>query len=364
MSGPSIGVFVSPHGFGHAARASALMEALARRIDARYELFATTARWFFDETVEGLYRLHDFVTDVGFVQRSALEFDGPATAGAVNALVPFDDALVDGLATELRRAGVKAVLCDIAPLGIAAAKRAGVPSILVENFLWPWLYEPLFPEVPELEAPARELSRWFDRATVHVQTAPICDPDPAADLSVGPMARPSRRTRAEVRRALGLGPEARVVVVTMGGVPQALPFIDRLAAVEGVTFLVTGAPATGRVGDVHLFDNLTRIYMPDFLRAADAVVGKLGYSTVAEVWREGLPFAYVTRSDFRETPPLARWVASNLSGFEVPSVDFAGGDWIDRVGELVDTPRTPSRGDEAVADGVADFIAVEVLGLV
>ncbi len=338
------------------------MEALSRRVDARFELYAATPRWFFDESVHGLYRMHELRADVGFVQRSSLEFDGPATARALAALVPFDDALVDGLALEVRRAGVKAVLCDIAPLGIAVAERAGLPSVLIENFLWPWLYEPLFEDVPALKPLSEELATWFGRATVHVQAEPVCVPDPRADLRSPPIGRRPRRTRAEVRTELGLGDGERIVVVTMGGVPEALPFVDRLHAVENVTFVVTGAPATRQEGNVLLFDNATRIYMPDFLHAADAVVAKLGYSTVAEVWHEGLPLAYVTRADFRETESLRRWVAATLPGFEVPAADFPGGSWIDRVPELLDLPRAPKR-EQGGADRVAAFIAEEVLGV-
>lgn len=338
------------------------MEALARRVDARFELYAGTPRWFFDESVEGLYRLHELETDVGFVQRSALEYDAPATARALREAVPFDEELVGGLALEVRRAGCRAALCDIAPLGIAVAERAGVPSVLVENFTWPWLYEPLLGRVPELAEPAAELARWFARAAVHVQTEPLCAPDPRAALTVPPVSRPPRRTREEVRTELGLGPDERAVVVTMGGVPEAMPFLERLRSVRDVTFLVTGAPRTCRDGSLRLFDNATRIYMPDFVRAADAVVTKLGYSTLAEIWREGRPLAYVTRADFRETEPLVAWASRELDGFEIPGAEFEGGAWIERIPELLALAGTPPRS-EGGAERIAAFVADEVLGL-
>lgn len=107
---------------------------------------------------------------------------------------------------------------------------------------------------------------------------------------------------------MGLAADARVVVLTMGGVPEALPFLGQLRALRDVTFLVTGAGETRVDGNLHLFDNRTRIYMPDLVHAADAVVAKAGYSTIAEVWREGRPLAFVARADFRETGPLRNWV--------------------------------------------------------
>lgn len=181
MTGPRLAVFVSPHGFGHAARASSLMGALHGRCGATFELFATTPAWFFDESVAGLYRLHAVRTDVGLVQRSALTHDLCATADALDELLPFDDAWVDHLAGEVSGAGCRAVICDVAPLGIAVARRAGIPSVLVENFTWPWLYEPYIGEEPRLRGHADALGTWFARADVHIQTAPLCAADPGAD---------------------------------------------------------------------------------------------------------------------------------------------------------------------------------------
>lgn len=330
------------------------MEALHRTSGARFELFSTSPRWFFDESIAGLYRYHDVVTDVGFRQRSALAYDLAATAAALEELLPFDEALVDELAARLVVSGCQAVLCDIAPLGIAVAERAGLPSVLVENFTWPWLYEPLYAQAPALERAGEALGAWFDRASLHLLAQPYCHDDARADGVVLPVSRPALRTRDQAREALRLDPAARVVVLTMGGVPEALPFLDQLQGVPEVTFLVTGAQRTHVAGNVHLFDNATRLYMPDLVRAADAVVAKLGYSTVAEVWREGRPLAFVTRADFRETAPLRDWVLGALPGFEIPGRDFAGGGWIPRVSELLDMDRPPSR-PLGGADQVADY---------
>jgi len=359
---PRLAVFVSPHGFGHAARASALMGSLHGLAGVRFELFAATPTWFFDESVKGLYTYHRVQTDVGLRQASALVHDVPATAAALDTLLPFDDAWVEGLAAAVVKAGCRGVVCDIAPLGIAVAERADVPSVLVENFTWPWLYEPLFGEAPELDHHAAILAEWFGRASLHVQTEPLCLRRPGADLHAPPMSRPARSTREEVRAGLGVAHDAQVVVLTMGGVPEALPFLPRLRDLPDVTFLVTGAPETRVDGNLRLFANDERLYMPDLVRAADALVAKAGYSTIAEVWTEGRPMAFVTRADFRETAPLREWITKEIPGFEIHGRDFASGDWVERVPELL---AMPSHGPQAErgADAVARFV-VDALDLV
>ena len=338
MTAPRFAAFVSPHGFGHAARASAVLAEVQRRAGGRFELYTTAPRWFFDESLEGTFRYHEVEVDVGFRQKSALEFDCAETVRALSALVPFDRAIVARLAAEVRAAGCLAVFCDIAPLGVAVAEEAGLPSVLLENFSWPWLYEPLFAEAPELRELSDELDHWSARATRHVQARPVCERHDAFEL-VDPISREPRLDRPSARAAMGITDEDPLVVVTMGGYGEALPFLDQLRARGDTTFLVTGAGATGRDRNVLLFDNNTPLFMPDLLRAADAVVAKLGYGMVSEVWREGIPLAYVTRPDFREMASLEAFAGQELEGFLVSKDEYADGAWIERLPDLIGRPR-------------------------
>lgn len=344
--GPRVAAFVSPHGFGHAARASAVLAEVHRLGAVGVELFTTAPRWFFEESISGLFRYHPFEVDVGFRQRSALEFDAGATVSALRAFVPFDPALVSQLAATVREAGCEVVLCDIAPLGVAVAEAAGLPSVLVENFDWPWLYEPLLEQEPELELLSAALEEWTRRATAHVQARPVCVRHSAHEL-VDPIAREPRLSRAQARAELGVDDDRPIVVVTMGGYGEDLPFLPRLSALSDVVFVVTGSPGTSVEGSLRLFDNNTPLFMPDVLRASDAVVAKLGYGTVSEVWRDGLPYAHVTRPNFREMASLERFAAEELSGFLLSGDDFIAGAWIERIPELLDMPRMPHPGGGA-----------------
>ncbi len=49
-----IAYFISPHGFGHAARAAAVMEATYEMDPAiRFEIFTQVPRWFFHDSLSG-----------------------------------------------------------------------------------------------------------------------------------------------------------------------------------------------------------------------------------------------------------------------------------------------------------------------
>ena len=349
--------FISPHGFGHAARSSAVLAEVNRRAGATFELFTTAPRWFFEESLAGTFRYHEVLVDVGFRQESALEFDLNGTVTALESLVPFDEERVAALAALVRGTGCDAVLCDIAPLGIAVADAAGLPSVLVENFSWSWLYEPLFEVAPDLRAISSEFDRWVARATVHVQAQPVCERSDGCEL-VDPISREARLDRAAARIALDIDGARPVVLVTMGGYGEPMPFLSRLRELSNVTFVITGAAQSGRDGNLHLFDNNTPLFMPDVMRAADALVAKLGYGTVSEAWREGIPFAHVTRPDSREMASLETFVHDQLAGFLVTRREFTQGKWIDRLPELLALPRRPRPGGGAarVAEILLDLV--------
>lgn len=349
-SAPGIAAFVSPHGFGHAARSSAVLAAAHRAAGVHAHLFTTVPRWFFEESISS-FTYHRAVVDVGFRQSSALVVDTRATVEALRDLVPFDASTIRRLADEVLEARCRVVLCDIAPLGVAVAEAAGLPSVLIENFSWPWLYEPLVRHAPGLAKVGAELDRWSARATVHVQTRPVCVRRPDCEL-VEPVSREVRLGRPATRRNLGIPLDVPLVVVTMGGYGEDMPFLDRLRARADIHFLVTGAERTRAAGNLHLFDNRTALFMPDILHASDAVVAKLGYGTVSEVWRAGLPFAWVTRPDFREMASLEAFAEEELSGFLLSAEHFRSGDWIDDLESLVDMPRRPhsAGGAQRIAD--------------
>lgn len=353
--------FISAHGFGHAARASAVIAAIRRRLpESRFTLFTTVPAWFFADSLGDDVECHELAGDVGLVQHDPFREDVPATIEKLRGRIPFPDDEVEELARRIREARADLVLCDITPLGLAAARRAGVPSLLIENFTWDFIYRAYRDEHPELGSIADYLREVFDSADHRVQTDPVCEPRMGAK-QVGPISRLPRRRPTEVRSRLGVPAKASLVLVTMGGFEwdhDALA--SDLAGEDGPWVVVPGGGGERRDGRFVRLPHRSDVYHPDLIHASDAVVGKLGYSTIAEVHRAGLPFAYLTRSRFPESPILESWVRRRLPSARLEIEELHDGRWLTKVRMLLASPPSPP----STPDGAATIarLAAKIAG--
>ena len=355
-----IAYFITPHGFGHAARASAIMAAVSETVPlVSFDIFTTVPEWFFEDSFSGQFEYHKFVTDIGLVQTTPFLHDLEETIETLDRFIPFDPAMISDTANFLERRACQLVVCDISPIGISIAAKAGIPSILIENFTWDWIYEDF------LHADAR-ICRYVDffreiyqAVDHHIQTSPVCNPQ-SVDMTTGPISRKVRLPSARVREKLGISKEKKIVLITTGGVRDKYPFLKNLTAKKEICFVVPG-------GSEHPEQQDNFILLPfrsgfnhaDLINAADAVVGKAGYSTIAEVYQAGVPFGYVPRSNFRETGKLVAFIEKEMTGLCIGEEEFKTGKWLSKVSQLLSSPKTPRHnhnGSHQAADLIRDIL--------
>src|SRR5262249_2605577 len=115
---------------------------------------------------------------------------------------------------------VRLVVSDAPPLACAAAARAGIPSVVVTNFTWDWIYE----EYAEHLKGHQDLITAIQRA-YHLASAAWRLPmhggfkafTPQSIPDVPFVARHGKHAREETRRRLGLPSNRRLVLPSFGG---------------------------------------------------------------------------------------------------------------------------------------------------
>jgi len=350
--------FISPHGFGHAARAAAVMEALhGLDQNIEFDIFTSVPSWFFEMSLTKSFQYHFLVTDVGFVQKSALEVDLSETLAALSRFFPFKASMISNLASFLLKSRCAAVICDIAPMGILASRHAGLRSVLIENFTWDWLYEEYMEEKAGFKKAVLYLKEVFALADFHIQTEPACLPRDV-HLTTRPVSRRPRLRPSFVRTGLGIPRDFKVVMITMGGIPESCPFLEEMKDYPSVYFIFPGASEGPELrGNMICLPHRSEFYHPDLVNASDALIGKIGYSTLAETYFAGVPFGHIERKDFRESRVLVSFVRDRMAGLSIRPDEFSDGTFLSSLPNLLSMPRvwrTEPNGAEQAARFILD----------
>jgi len=306
------------------------------------------------------FSYHPELTDIGLVQTSSLHFNLEKTLDALENFLPFDENRLAVLAGQICEADCHLVISDISPLGIAVAEHAGLSSVLVENFTWDWIYEAYLGNDARFKKHIDMLGYFFSKSSHRIQAAPVCAPG-EGQLFTPPISRLPATDPRRIREKLGINDRDKMVLITMGGISETLPFADHLAKIQAnICFVVPGTsmklPVDGeKHQNVIFLPQNSSFYHPDLVNAADAVVGKVGYSTLAEVYHAGVPYGFITRSDFRESDVFESYIQSDMQGMKIDEREFSSGAWLKQLSELLALPKQSKNGPNG-GDIAAEYI--------
>jgi len=355
--------YVSGHGFGHASRATEVINALARRRpDARVIVRTTVPRWFLERSARGAIEIQPVDVDTGVVQIGSLKIDHAETARRAAAFYRTFATRVNEEAHALGSLGATLVVGDIPPLAFAAAAAAGLPSVAIANFTWDWIYEAdesferTAPGVIELIRESYAGVRLALRLPLHGGFAPMI----GVTRDIPFIARRARRSKAEARGILGLKGDETVVLASFGGHGAVMPY-EEVARRSRFTLLLTDFEYAGRGSGGDRLRRFASSWLierdlgyEDLVAAADVVVSKPGYGIVSECVANGTSLLYTSRDRFPEYDVFVAEMPRLLRCGFIDPAHLLAGEWQDAVDRLLATPGPAASVDVSGADVAAD----------
>lgn len=333
-----------------------VLQSLEQQVeDLETNIFSTVPQWFFEASLSCSFSCYPVLTDIGLIQIDPLHEDPEQTIEALDAFLPFDHLYYQAVIERMEQSSCDIVISDISPLGVYLADHLGLPSFLVENFTWDWIYEHYLGQFPAFGRFIRILRQIYAKATYHILAVPYCEEKPV-DCITHPISRLPRLSKTETRKRLGIDQGDQLVIVSMGGIESGNLPLEKLHAFSEVTFLIPGDNhQLERHRNVIRIPHRTTLYHPDLIAASDAVISKIGYSTLAETYHSGKPFGYISRSQFRESPVLRNFIRSTMQAVELSEEDYLEGNWSEVLGRLLSLPAV-ERNEPSGAGQVASFI--------
>lgn len=363
---PAVFFYISGHGFGHATREMAVIDALGARLPDHEIVVRTSApRWLFDQTVRVPINFLEGETDTGIVQIDSLRLDEPATIARASEFYRTLSARAAAEASLLREHDARLVISDAPPLGCAAATTAGIPSVVLSNFTWDWIYEAYERQLaaaPDLiqairEAYASAAEAW--RLPLHGGFATV-----GRIIDVPFVTRQARadRTARDVRSDLSLPLDTPLVLVSFSGYGVAGLRLEELDCLDAAGVVVT-APAARvesidgpvlRVAEEDIYGHGLRYV--DLVAAVDVVVTKPGYGIIADCVANHTAMLYTSRGRFAEYDVMVAEMPRFLRCEYVDLDSLLAGRWRDALTRLLRQPPPREQPRTDGADIVADLI--------
>ncbi len=345
-----VAFYISGHGFGHASRQIAIINALAaRRPDIAVILRTPVARWLLDRTVTAPFVLDDRPCDTGVVQIDSLRLDAAATITRAREFHETLDERAEVEARLLRHQDVRFVVSDAPPLGCAAAALAGIPSVVVTNFTWDWIYAEYaeyLDSAPDLIPAIQAAYRTADaawRLPMHGGFESF-----ATMVDVPFVARHASHRRDDTRSRLGLPLDRKLALPSFGGYGVQGLDLDALDS-------RSEWDVVRNTRESWLYDAGLRY--EDLVAAVDVVVTKPGYGIVSECIANDTALVYSSRGRFAEYPVLVREMPKYLRCAYIDNASLLGGRWSAALEAAVSAPPPPERPLTNGADVIADMIA-------
>ncbi|KAK9946733.1 hypothetical protein M0R45_012180 [Rubus argutus] len=320
--------YVTGHGFGHATR---VVEVVRHLILAGHDVHVVTGApdfVFTSEIQSPRLFIRKVLLDCGAVQADALTVDRLASLEKYSetAVVPRDSILK----TEVEwLASIKAdlVVSDVVPVACRAAADAGIRSVCVTNFSWDFIYaEYVMAAGSHHRSIVWQIAEDYSHCEFLIRLPGYCPMPAFRDVIDVPLVvRRLHRSRKEVRKALEIDDDVKLVILNFGGQPSGWKLKEEFLP-PGWLGLVCGASDSQELPPN--FMKLAKdAYTPDIIAASDCMLGKIGYGTVSEALAFKLPFVFVRRDYFNEEPFLRNMLEHYQSGVEMIRRDLLTGHW-------------------------------------
>jgi hypothetical protein len=315
-----IAFFLSGHGFGHAVRNSALIEALPPEVEV--DIYTSVPESFFRDELRRCFRVIPCEIDCGCLQTDTVEVDVPGTLARYQEIDSRREEAIAAFAPGLRASGADLVIGDTPPLAFPIAKAAGIPAWSLCNFTWLDIYAAYVAKHPRYLGMFQRMQADYALAEKHIRIYPHMAGNAAWPVeAAGMVSRPGRPDRRAFAERFGLDPQKRWALIYVGSF--GLEGVDwgRLAGYPDWEFMglypLQGAPANYR----YLKKDLSFRYA-DLNASCDLVLGKLGYGLVVECLVQAKPVLFLGRRDFDEFQLLKAVLEQRGQGLEIPLAKF------------------------------------------
>ncbi|MFX0066900.1 MAG: glycosyltransferase family protein [Candidatus Hermodarchaeota archaeon] len=346
--------YISDHGFGHATRSIAIIDALLKNfpnieIIVRTSKSATLVQRSLNSSRA---RLLSRKNDFGLISNpTTFAIDIEKTK---EQLVSWIDTWPQYNEIErefLQRVDASLVLSDIVPQPFLVAHELGIPSIGISNFDWYDVYKPLFPknEIIEKIKFCYELG---SMALILPMELPMEGFKRKQKIAM--ISREINDDLAAFRRQ-----EFNYQIYYGTGFSLETPLLDTQLLFEKNICLIVPYNSPLREQNNIFKIPLDEVHSQNIIAASDLIITKPGYGTVSEAIKGRKPLALIKSNFSAETKAITQNVIEMGVGREISLEDLLTGGWINEIENLLNMRKNYENLPERyIKDGCSEIINI------
>lgn len=318
--------YISDHGYGHAARSIAVIRALLNAFsDIHIFVKAFTAYDLLKNSLQD--KRIDLIqqkNDVGVIA-NAYPFDVMRNE-SLDMIQSWFKSWPEYIRAELdfcRKKDISLIITDVAPQPIEIARELGITSVLISNFTWENIYEPIFGK--QLANELALMKKTYAKADIAFVLPFEQEIKARKVIHVGLIAKDITASKQEIKKLMGINQHDFVAYFGMGfSMPEEI--INKMHVPEDVKILVSSnIPLSGK-GIIKIPSNVTE--SQNYIAMCDLAVIKSGYTTVAEAIRGHVPLLITKRDGFNDDTVVCDTACKMGIAEEISNKIFINGEWI------------------------------------
>lgn len=352
---PRLYAAITPHGYGHGAITASVLAGLAEAVPGlELAVVGGPPEAWMRERLPVQPVFHDRqVADPGMVNSDPNTVEAAQSLRRYREIFENFEAVVAAEMERLRRFRADVVVSNVGFVSLEAARRLGIPGIAMGPFHWGQIFGAYCGSMPGAREIVSRLSEIYSACDMIVATTPYVPMAAGMPLrSVGPICTTAAARREDLRKALGIPGDGRVMLVAMGGIAGVVP-TGNWPRFPGWHILHRGLEGCAPHPDVVSAETVP-LSFGELVASVDVVFTKPGYGTVTECACAGTPILYRSRNDWPETPHMMGWAARHVAVQEVDDEAFRTGAFQGKLQSLLQAPRR----DVARPTGVGEAVAL------
>jgi len=321
--------YISDHGYGHASRSIAVIRRILNSFDfdeikiyiKTHYPFNFVRRSLSQNNVKVVKTKNDF--GVVFKENSVV-VDKDKTRNMLNEWLVSWHSYIQKEKEFCKSHEIDLILSDVTPQPLIAAEEMGIPSVIISNFTWYYIFFNLFGKIGATER-IKEAYQCAEIGLVLPFNENMDYIKNKKEISL--VAREITVDRSSLRRKYRISDDESLVYIGIG-IPFSPSFLSNFKEINNsnVKFLFSSHIGLSFRNMVKIPINETE--SQNYLAMCDLIVSKIGYSTVSEAIRAKIPMALFKRRGWEEDELIGSKIEEMGIGRIISEKSLFKGDWM------------------------------------